>query len=62
MSWKIKQFGKKPKLKNPTLIEGLPGIGNVGKIAADFIVDELKAKKDSEEIRNIIFPIELFFK
>ena len=22
-----------PKLKNPILIEGLPGVGNVGKIA-----------------------------
>jgi len=34
-----------PKLHNPVLIEGLPGIGNVGKIAVDFLVEELKAKK-----------------
>src|SRR3989344_7634254 len=34
-----------PKLNKPILIEGLPGIGNVGKIAADFLVEELKAKK-----------------
>jgi len=34
-----------PKLNNPVLIEGLPGIGNVGKIAVDFLVEELKAKK-----------------
>ncbi len=34
-----------PKLNNPILIEGLPGIGNVGKIAIDFLVEELKAKK-----------------
>ncbi len=34
-----------PKLQNPILIEGLPGIGNVGKIAVDFLVNELKAKK-----------------
>lgn len=44
-AWKIHQFGKKPILKNPILIEGLPGIGNVGKVAVDFIIDELKAKK-----------------
>lgn len=34
-----------PKLNRPILIEGLPGIGNVGKIAVDFLVEELKAKK-----------------
>ncbi|MDO8511532.1 MAG: PAC2 family protein [Nanoarchaeota archaeon] len=34
-----------PTLNNPVLIEGLPGIGNVGKIAVDFLVEELKAKK-----------------
>ena len=34
-----------PQLKKPILIEGLPGIGNVGKIAVDFLVEELKAKK-----------------
>ena len=43
--WKLTQIGAKPKLKNPIFIEGLPGIGNVGKIAADFIVDQIKAKK-----------------
>ncbi len=44
MSWQIKQLSK-IEIKHPFLIEGLPGIGNVGKIAVDFIVDELKAKK-----------------
>lgn len=45
MSWKKEQVLKKlPKIKNPILIEGLPGIANVGKIAADFLVDELKGK------------------
>ncbi|MGC8585627.1 MAG: proteasome assembly chaperone family protein [Thermoplasmata archaeon] len=29
---------KKPKLKDPILIEGLPGVGNVGKIAADYFL------------------------
>jgi len=36
---------KEPKLKNAILIEGLPGIGLVGKLAGDHILDELKAKK-----------------
>jgi uncharacterized protein len=43
--WTAVAFGKKPKLNNPVLIEGLPGIGNVGKVAVDFIVEELKAEK-----------------
>ena len=34
---------EKAKMKNPILIEGLPGIGLVGKIAADHIIHELKA-------------------
>ncbi|MFH0701808.1 MAG: PAC2 family protein [Candidatus Woesearchaeota archaeon] len=34
-----------PKLSHPVLIEGLPGIGNVGKIAADFLVECLNATK-----------------
>lgn len=41
----IKESPKVPKLRNPVLIEGLPGIGNVGKIAIDFMIEELKAKK-----------------
>ena len=46
MSWKAIQISKTvPKLNKPILIEGLPGIGNVGKVAVDFIIEELKAKK-----------------
>lgn len=46
MKWKITPtFKEELKLKNPVLIEGLPGIGNVGKIAADFIIEELDGKK-----------------
>lgn len=36
---------EEPVLNNPLLIEGLPGIGLVGKLAADHMLDELKAKK-----------------
>lgn len=39
---------EKPKLKNPLFIEGLPGIGHVGRIAAGYLVEELKAKKLAE--------------
>ncbi len=45
MSWNIEYFGKKQQFKNPILIAGLPGIGNVGKISVDFLKEELKAKK-----------------
>ena len=57
--WKIMQFGKLPKLKNPVFIEGLPGIGNVGKVAVDFLIDELKAKK-LYEITSYTFPHSVF--
>ncbi len=39
------EYLAKPSLKNPILIEGLPGIGNVGKIAMDFLIESVKAKK-----------------
>lgn len=34
-----------PELKEPVLIEGLPGVGNVGKIAAEYIIEKVNAKK-----------------
>lgn len=34
----------KPDLKNPILIEGLPGVGNVGKLAADLMADKMNAR------------------
>lgn len=40
--WKVKTI-KKVKLNKSVLIEGMPGIGNVGKLAADLIVEHLKA-------------------
>lgn len=33
----------KPKLRNPLFVEGLPGIGHVGKLAAQHVVDSGKA-------------------
>ncbi len=42
--WEIKTI-KKVKLTKPVLIEGMPGIGNVGKIATDLILEQLKATR-----------------
>jgi len=36
---------EKPNLGNPTLVEGLPGIGLVGKLIGDHLLDELRPKK-----------------
>src|SRR3989442_4271875 len=44
-----------PKLDDPTCIEGLPGIGNVGKLDAEHLKDELKAVKFAE-IFSKYFP------
>jgi len=44
----IKKIKKMPKLTNPILIEGLPGIGNVGKLAVEHLIDTIKAKKFAE--------------
>ncbi|MBS7621849.1 PAC2 family protein, partial [Candidatus Bathyarchaeota archaeon] len=35
----------KVELKNPILIEGLPGLGLVGKIATRYLIKQLKAQK-----------------
>ena len=35
---------EKVELSNPVLIEGLPGVGNVGKLAADYLRDKVGAK------------------
>lgn len=44
--WEIKQVSKAiPKLANSVMIAGLPGIGNVGKVAVDFLIEELSAEK-----------------
>jgi len=48
MSWKTHYLCEKPKLNKPILVEGLPGIGNCGKVAIDFIIQELKARKLAE--------------
>lgn len=47
---------KKPKLRNPVLIEGLPGVGNIGRVAAGYMIEELKAKKFAELHSKWFFP------
>ena len=58
MSFKIKIL-KKINFNNPILIEGLPGIGNVGKITLDYIVDSLNAQAFLE-IYSHKFPNSVF--
>jgi len=38
-------FYEEPELKDPILIEGLPGVGNVGKLAAEHLLDQIDAVK-----------------
>ena len=42
------EISEKPKLNDPILIEGLPGIGFVANIAALHLINELKAKRFAE--------------
>ncbi len=41
----IFHYHERPELRNVILIEGLPGVGNVGKLAVDHLIDEIKCKK-----------------
>jgi len=47
---------ERPKLKNPTVLIGLPGIGHIGRIAVDYMVHQLKAKKFAELYSPYFFP------
>jgi uncharacterized protein (TIGR00162 family) len=55
----IKKTRKTPKLSDPLLIEGLPGIGNVGKLAVEHLIDTIKAKKFAE-VYSKDFPPQVF--
>src|SRR4030042_6166168 len=48
-------FKEKPCLKDPIMVEGLPGVGNGGKLAAEPLVDQLKAVKFAD-IFSKYFP------
>jgi uncharacterized protein (TIGR00162 family) len=43
---------EKPKLNNPILIEGLPGIGYVAGIASLHLINELKAKRFAQMVSS----------
>lgn len=49
----------KPDLEDPVLIEGLPGIGNVGRIAAEYLIEQLDAEKFAELYSPHFMPIVL---
>ena len=55
----IRYIAEKPKLKNPIFIEGLPGIGNVGKLAVEHLIDSIGAIKFAE-IYSKDFPPQVF--
>ena len=52
---KIKLISK-PVLKNPILIEGLPGVGNIGRVAVGYLIEQLGAKKFAELHSKHFFP------
>lgn len=49
------RFSRDENIDAPILIEGLPGIGHVGKLVADHLIHELEAEKIGE-ISSIHFP------
>ncbi|MEM5799049.1 MAG: proteasome assembly chaperone family protein [Candidatus Aenigmatarchaeota archaeon] len=58
-SVEIKLIEKIPKLNKPIFIEGLPGVGNVGRIAAGYLVEHLKAKKYADLLSSHFYPFVL---
>jgi len=56
---KIKVYKKVPKLNNPIFIEGLPGVGNVGRIAAGYLAEQLKAVEFAELFSSHFLPFVL---
>jgi proteasome assembly chaperone (PAC2) family protein len=38
-------FLEEPELQSPIMVEGLPGVGNVGKLAAEHLLEQVKATK-----------------
>jgi uncharacterized protein (TIGR00162 family) len=53
------RVAEKPSLKDPVLVEGLPGVGNVGKLAADYLRDQLKATPVAS-IYSKFFPPQVY--
>ena len=51
----INQY-KRPRPNNPVLVVGLPGIGNIGKIAAEYLVEKLKMEKLADIFSQYLPP------
>ena len=51
----IIKMTEEPKLNTPILIEGLPGVGNVGKLATEHLIEQLEATKFAD-IYSRYFP------
>jgi len=56
---KIKVHKDLPKLKDPIFVEGLPGVGNVGRIAAGYLAEQLKAVEFAELFSSHFLPFVL---
>jgi uncharacterized protein (TIGR00162 family) len=59
MTTYIKTIGELPKLKDPIFIEGLPGVGNIGRIAVGYLIDQLKTEKFAELFSDHFMPFVL---
>ena len=58
--WKLIQTAPRiPVLNNPILVEGLPGIGNVGKVAVDFMIEAVGAVQ-LYRLHSYSFPHSVF--
>ncbi|MGI0139811.1 MAG: proteasome assembly chaperone family protein [Thermoplasmata archaeon] len=55
----IRANEKMPVLRDPVLVEGLPGVGNVGKLAADYLKDQLHARSLAT-IYSRFFPPQVY--
>ncbi|MEM2839111.1 MAG: proteasome assembly chaperone family protein [Thermoplasmata archaeon] len=55
----IVHYLEKPVLRDPIMVEGLPGVGNVGKLAAEHLIDQVKATKFAE-LYSKYFPPQVF--
>ena len=56
---KIRVHKEIPKLNNPVFIEGLPGVGNVGRIAAGYLAEQLGAEEFAELFSPHFLPFVL---
>jgi len=53
---------ERPKLRNPIFLEGLPGVGNIGRVAVGYLIKELGAKKFAELYSEHFFPFVMLHK